>query len=98
MPHTFKGQPAYSYRPSATRRPSGLNAIRQSPSPMRVTPVRSARSPSPNKYKKTQKGRFTVYSPKKKSPARSPKKTSRFKVYTRVPVNSKRFKLYIRKS
>lgn len=33
MPHQYKGQPAHSYRPSATRRPSKLSPIIESPKP-----------------------------------------------------------------
>lgn len=75
MPHSVKGQKAYLYRPSATRRPSGLNAIRQSP------------SPSPTKYVKTQKGRFTVYNRIQTQKGRftviEPVKMGRFIVYYR---------------
>jgi len=70
-----KGQKAYLYRPSATRRPSGLETIRQSP------------SPSPNKYVKTQRGRFTVYNRTQTQKGRftviEPVKMGRFIVYYR---------------
>jgi hypothetical protein len=101
MPYKFKGQNAYLYRPSETRRPSGLNTIRQSPSPVRVSPVNSRKSPSPTKYKKTQKGRFTVYSPKNKSPSPiySKKQKGRFTVYKKIePVKIGRFIVYYRRS
>ena len=100
MPHKFKGQNAYLYRPSETRRPSGLNTIRQSPSPtLRVSPVKSLKSPSPNKYNKKKKGRFTVYTPKKKSPVYAKTQKGRFEVYNKIePVKMGRFTVYYRPS
>ena len=85
MGHRIKGQRPSKYRPSATRRPSGLSPIREvnenfakvwrtlvahlARSPKRSPKRSPANSPS---GKWVQKGRFRVLESPKRSPANSP--------------------------
>jgi len=90
MPHSLKGQSAKRYRPSATRRNSGLspiaerrafewwNKVRQAVKKTKVSVKRA--SPS-KKYNTVKKGRFTVMTPARYSTV----KKGRFEVLTRLP-------------
>ena len=97
MPHALKGQRASMYRPSATRRNSGLSPIAEKRAvelwnKLRQAVKKTKISPS-KKYNTVQKGRFTVMTPVRYSSA----KKGRFEVLTRLPpsrfsVSTKYFK------
>jgi len=102
MPHAIKGQSARRYRPSATRRNSGLSPILERRGVELWNKIRHA----VNKISKTlrvnrgspgydfvgKRGRFNVYSPARYTV----NKKGRFEVLTRVPKKPSRFSVTTR--